>query len=740
MQQLNIDPEQQVKSTISRTMTAFIGGLLILLGLSFNKWAIEWLQWYYKWLIPFPGYLGYLTPIRIGLIIAFQVSAIFVGLRLLFKKPMFSDQLPVWHTFPNPLKKVLSIITILALVIIASLSGYTSLRAFHIIDPDREAREMLLPVEESEELIFSLTPAMKKLGKSLMNLSLPDDRSHSFFAGEVKFIDLSGDPLPNEPVAEESPLPALDIQALEWPVAAKVENTLSKDLTLWRPFLDGVEYFEYAKFAVKKGHFVNGRKDRFETTVLFDGRARLKSGELISIEGKQTVHWQQKPNQTAESSAGNWQIYKWRTESFKTLETGSTLFTEVLNTAIPNQYSLQRARKSVHEQLVIDFFLDRKNFKKPHKLFNLQSGFRHPGLSVVDLDRDGFDDLYVMPRWGKNMFFRNRGDGTFEEIAAELGLNIKDFTTSAIFADFDNDGDADVFLGRTFARSMYLMNENGRFVDRSDELINMPLPYLVVSMSVVDDNGDGLLDIYFSTYAIVRQSRRYKRYLSKADADELARLEELAYSPLADTPMPLNSPGPPNVFLRNLGSGRFTTAGIPEICVFRGTLQASWSDFDEDGDPDLYVANDLAPNNLFRNDGNGKFVDVTEQTTTADVGFGMGVTWGDYDNDGAQDMYISNMYSKAGQRIVAQLPGIDPRFMKAAHGNSLLRQVPSDSMMAERHFEKVSGLTAPDLLVEKAGWGWGSQFMDVDNDGYLDIYALSGFYTAPKAIAQTGDI
>jgi hypothetical protein len=158
--------------------------------------------------------------------------------------------------------------------------------------------------------------------------------------------------------------------------------------------------------------------------------------------------------------------------------------------------------------------------------------------------------------------------------------------------------------------------------------------------------------------------------------------------------------------------------------LFLNSYQSTWADYDRDGDPDLYVANDFSPNVLLRNDGTGKFTDVTQASNTADIGFGMGATWGDYDQDGRQDLYVSNMYSKAGQRITAQIPGIDPRIVKMARGNSLLRNI-------EGTFQHVSGMTQPSLTVEHAGWSWGSQFADVNNDGTLDIFALSGYYTAP---------
>jgi len=213
----------------------------------------------------------------------------------------------------------------------------------------------------------------------------------------------------------------------------------------------------------------------------------------------------------------------------------------------------------------------------------------------------------------------------------------------------------------------------------------------------------------------------------------------------------LSRPGPPNILLKNLGGGTFARASRDEIpSIVKRTFQASWSDYDRDGDPDLYVSSDYSPNNLLRNDGNGTFVDVTEETDTADVGLGMGASWGDYNNDGWPDLYTTNMYSKAGLRITRKIPGLKQNLLYAAHGNSLFKN-PGDgsaiigepaggnSQRPPKRFEKVSGLTHPALLVESAGWGWGGQFVDIDNDGYLDIHALSGYYTAPKEVALPGD-
>ena len=111
----------------------------------------------------------------------------------------------------------------------------------------------------------------------------------------------------------------------------------------------------------------------------------------------------------------------------------------------------------------------------------------------------------------------------------------------------------------------------------------------------------------------------------------------------------------------------------------------------------------------------------------------MGVTWGDYDNDGRDDLYVSNMYSKAGRRITRLVEGIDPRISRLATGNYLFHQVPD-------RFQLVSGLQAPAFPVARAGWAWGGQFVDFDNDGLLDLYVASGYYTAPQEFETTVDL
>ena len=580
----------------------------------------------------------------------------------------------------------------------------------------------------TEEAILSLTPRLKKLGRDVLNLQLPHRAGAGLFADEVSFTDLAAS---GPPSGEE--LPGVAVRSSHWPLDGAERTAPPSSLRLWVPLFDQVEYFEHARFHFERGNFLDGGRRQWEADIAFTGAARTRSGTLLAVAAKLATRWKAWPDRApppggAKPAWEDWRIERWRLKRLTTHEAADPLFTEALDRALPQEVDRKRARESIQEQLVVawgrDLIAGTNRFEKPHVLFDISSLYQKPGVSIVDIDRDGYDDIYVMPSWGKNLLLHNQGDGTFRDIAAEVGLDLENFCSSAAFADFDNDGDPDVFMGRTFERSLYFVNEDGRFSDRSGTLPVAALPNFVTSISAADYNGDGLLDVYFSTYAHDDTWDRLREVLElmpRSQARELLARRRNGHR-FRD------HYGPPNLLLVNRGAGRFAVAlQSSQLALWRNTFQSTWADYDGDGDPDLYAANDFAPNNMLRNDGD-RFRDVTAETGTADIGFGMGVSWGDYDNDGLQDLYVCNMYSKAGQRIMGQIPGLDPRIVMLAGGNSLFRNEGG-------RFRKVSGVEPPSLLVEKVGWAWGGQFADFDNDGFLDIYSLSGYYSAPPEIA-----
>lgn len=617
-------------------------------------------------------------------------------------------------------------------------------------DPQRSALRAAVSAEAweemqaSEDLLAALRPALTSLGRAVENLRLPDPTTRELFAVAVEATDLADGALD----APGRPLGGLAVTVRDLPLAAPAAPVATPELDLWRPLLAAVERFDHAGFGVVSGRFASPERRVFETELAFGGNARLQDGARASAHGAVRLRWERRPDADS-AEASSWRIAAWRTLSLDVRTAPRPLFREVLDEALPDPDALRRARRSRHEERVVEKLLHPERFEPPHPHFFQGSQDRHPGIAVADVNGDGFDDVYVMARWGANQLFLNRGNGRFEERARELGLDVRDHSASAVFADFDNDGDPDVFIGRTLAPSVYLENRDGRFVDRSPHALPEDAPpKLVASVSSADVDGDGLLDVYVSTYAaqmlvsemleknhaarefgIVPQPSVLADFLPDADAKALFGLTRSQGAHQF-----LSLPGPPNVLLRNVGGGRFRAVpGDSSLHAFRNTYQATWSDYDDDGDPDLYLAHDFSPNQLLRNEDGERFTDVTTETGTADIGFGMGVGWGDYDRDGRVDLYVSNMFSKAGRRITGFFPDLDPRFRKMARGNTLFRQT-------DAGFEAVSGLGEGDVHVEKAGWSWGGQFGDFDNDAFLDLYVLSGYYTAPEEAHVDVDI
>jgi hypothetical protein len=671
-----------------------------------------------------PEVVGYnLTPdgqlsgaAKILFIRACEAAALLAGLWLLVR-----------GRSPLPAGGLRAANVLLALAAAVALLG--NLLAWRVIDPGRETRERIAVMVESEELLLSLTPDLKKVARSAMNLRLVDHRSLELFADRVEVVDVAGG------ASEAHVVDALDFEVRErsWPVEDGATTVAREELSMWEPVLSQLEYLEHAKFYFHHGDFASSALDHWVGDVRFSGVARTRTGDLVALHAAQDVHFVKE----TDGEEDVWRIRRWGLREMHAEETREPLFEEVLDRVLPRAADLEEARRSIHEEKLLAYLKQPEPRTPPHPEFQLPAFDRHPSISIVDVDSDGHDDVYVMARWGPNQLLRNQGDGTFEDVAAEVGLDVDGHCSTGLFADFDNDGDPDLLLGRTLERSRYYLNDGGTF-HRRDDLVSVELPYLVSSIAAADYDGDGLLDVYVSTYAgegldaarndpkSWETERFLAKYLSDADAAELFRLGNASENRFTERP------GPPNLLLRNAGGGRLEADdALPRF--FLNTYQSSWGDFDGDGDADLYVANDFSINFLYENDGSGVFTDVTEREGVADIGFGMGASWGDYDNDGRLDLYVSNMYSKAGRRITAQVPGLDPRFAAMARGNSLFKNLGGG-------FDKVSGLEDPALLVEAGGWSWGGQFVDLDNNGWLDVYTLSGFYSVPEAVAKPLDL
>ena len=580
----------------------------------------------------------------------------------------------------------------------------------------------------AEETYLNLSPKMNSLSRGLLDLRLPGPTAdaESVFSTTVTTVDLDLIPaaIPTGPSTFESH---------PWPVAALSKQTDRVDL--WRPLFDEISFFEHAKVEIISGDHPDGNMLRYEAKGGFEALARMKSDHWRSFEGRMELSWEHP--RTDGGDGGDWQITGWKTTEMHWRASPRRLFVEALDTAMHEPQEASMLRRSLHYEATVKHYRDGAK-QLPHPYFAPISANQKEGIAVADVNGDGFDDIYITMRLGKNMLLVNQGDGTFLEQAASFKLDLPGHTTCALFADFDNDGDQDVILGRSLLKTSYLENRQGVFYQHP---IPKFMPMAALSMSAADYNMDGLLDVYICTYRPaapagaspaggvaqskdgdfdwpdeffdINLAREYRRRVSEHRKRKGGTV--------------LDQLGPPNVLLVNRGGGRFEPA--PEndtVGIWRNSMQATWGDYNRDGRPDLYIANDWGLDVLFRNDGSGGFTDVTTQAGVTAYGYAMGASWGDYDNDGQDDLYVSNMYSEPGRRITKQIPGLEKMFIESAAGNWLYHQV------ANGKFEQVAGLMPPSMTVMKAGWSWGGCFADFDNDSFLDLYVLNGYFTAPK--------
>ena len=589
-------------------------------------------------------------------------------------------------------------------------------------EPDSEAAKRIRSIVDSEEVNQSLAPLLAHLANLMMSQEI---EKIDFVAKEFQYEGLEPFTLP---VTESRSFSDVFSQ-IKWPVSSQAEPSTAGQI--WKPVFDVFDV-EGLKFGIVGGAFGESNSE-FIMQTSCEAHAKSKSGHggasRFGISGKQQISWS--------NVGGSWEIAAWKQEAFNLVSAEGLLFENVTQAAIPDTPTLDRVTRSQHEELITSR-LQSGSMESPRPedpyFADWESSNQYPSATVVDIDSDGLEDLFLVDRWDKTLLMRNQGDGTYQDITKESGLEIEGFSNCALFFDYDNDGDKDAFIGRNRESSLFFKNQEGVFVPDTEMNELMGDTLCVVSGSVADINRDGLLDLYLCTYGYGAGDP--KRWVD-ATVRDLDRAEMKGR--FGEQSHYLDRVGPPNVVLMNTG-GEFKRVEINnDLKQWRNTYQSVWADFDGDQDLDLYLTNDFSPDAFLRNDTERdslepRFTDITNTIVTdGSIGFGMGASWGDYNHDGNLDLYVSNMYSKAGMRIVDQLDNVDPRIAVSARGNFLYQ---GDG----QGFQQVAGLDSDEIHVSKVGWSFGGQWADFDNDGLLDLYVPSGYYSAPKTVATTTDL
>jgi hypothetical protein len=321
-------------------------------------------------------------------------------------------------------------------------------------------------------------------------------------------------------------------------------------------------------------------------------------------------------------------------------------------------------------------------------------------VSVADFDRDGHADFYLTDskEGSRNRLYRNRGDGTFEDVALRVGLAdlnapATGVSMGAVWGDYDNDGFEDLLLYRWGKQELF-RNDRGKAFVRV-EAAGLPAWANVNTALWLDYDRDGRLDLFLGGYYA-----------------EDVNLWKLADTKIMPESFEYAKNGGRKYLFRNLGGGRFEeTSAKAGLSSRRWALAAVAADLRQTGYPDLFIANDYGVSELFVNEG-GRFREVGRETG---VGFapksGMNASVGDPLNQGRFAIYVSNISEEG---ILLQ-------------GNNLW--VPAGEVKGGLpRYENMATAMGVDL----GGWSFGAQWGDLDNDGHADLYLANGYVSASR--------
>ncbi|MDP7029980.1 MAG: CRTAC1 family protein [Phycisphaerales bacterium] len=314
--------------------------------------------------------------------------------------------------------------------------------------------------------------------------------------------------------------------------------------------------------------------------------------------------------------------------------------------------------------------------------------------AAIDFNDDGWQDLYLLQASGEggNRLLRNRGDGTFEDVTAESGAGDSGYGSGVAVGDVDGDGDQDIFVANLGDDVLLKNHGDGTFTDASASA-GLSAPGWGTSSSFFDADGDGDLDLFVC------------RYIEWSPEGVLPCLGvNVGDMETRDYCKPSRYPQTPDVLYANDGTGRFTdvseASGIASVTGYG--LGIGTADFDDDGDVDMFVANDTIPDRLWKNDGQGNFQETgfamaCDRDNSGLAKAGMGVSVADLDRDGRPDLIVCNLRGE------------------------------SDSLYLNKgtHFQDVTtraGLSKHSYHYTRFGLG----LVDFDNDGVLDYFSANG--------------
>jgi len=345
----------------------------------------------------------------------------------------------------------------------------------------------------------------------------------------------------------------------------------------------------------------------------------------------------------------------------------------------------------------------------PEKTFILESN--GSGVALLDYDKDGWLDIYLVNGSTFNALdgkeasphaalFHNNRDGTFTEVAAQAGVTNDRWGFGVTVGDFDNDGWPDIFVANYGKNRLYHNNRDGTFTDVAEKA-GVTLGNWSSGPTWGDYDGDGRLDLFVSGYV------HFDRNNLPYPKSKVMGFADCAFRGIGNlTCGPRGLQGEPDHLFHNNGDGTFTDvsekAGVADKNKYYG-MTAIFADIDDDGKPDLLVANDSTPNYLYRNKGNGTFADEGYLSGFAlnkdgrEVA-GMGIATGDYLNNGRLDLFVTDFSDDA--KVLYHNDG-DAAFTDVSHRAG------------------IENYAIPFL-------SWGTGLIDYDNDGWEDIFIANG--------------